>query len=968
MSPQDVDAAVRTVIGEASADPNEQQSVAAVIRNRANNTGASITDVVHAPHQFEAWSARGDHLASIDPSSPVYQKTLALISPVLSGKALGDFHADAFYAPAAQASLGREKPSWDDGSGQNVGQSRFFVAGGHYGLNGARGAYHPANRGGVPVAAAPPSAADLEAQMGLDPHSDGPQPTPPSPDELAADMKLGPQHAPQHQSLSQRNAQSMSNQFAPPGQMDGLWGPVSVVANTAFANTLPMVAGAVNAQPVAVNNFMAGLGIGKRLPVEAGDVYDATRSNIQGQFDEYARQHPIVNTASTIAGYMTPGGIEDALASGGTRLLSKVPGLATSTAGRVATRVGGNALAATAAGAGQAASEGGDAGDIAKNAALSGALSIPFGLVGEGLQGAAGRLPGPGIIRRAAPIAVGGALGAGYGYATGGEQGAKDNALTGAALGLSFGKGGGHETGEITPVDRANALDMVAKAGAGADNSAAPHTVAADALQGVDPLKTTAEALGPRGVDLVKGSVTGAEYGDTPVQQAITARNDPVASMTRTAEGARQATGIDPAEAQMDVRDQVDAARRGPAKDAYDAALTGKPVWTPELAELAGQPEVRTALYNARRLIGTEALADNPNIKAPAPGPQERMTSAELRARMQGAGQLAPGSEVSASDLMDFLRKQGNTYEVAPKEPTQVPTDQTWDMAKQLLERKVTRDAFGNVEPSSENMLHKEWTRRLKSATNDAIPGLADARAISGEYLSSQQAYNNGRDLWGAGKNAETEASFRRRYADLTPAEQAATQKGYMAEMYQRMGRDRFNPGDVAKSPLHRAAQQIMFGAERAQALQAVLAREAELSASGAAAHSLAKPRPEAHQDGHGGAMQGMMIAAAEHGPSIHTLVKGAVAGAIGKGTGSIAKALKNGKMTPKTRAALREIMAQTPQITAKQLRERQSQRREARLDKSTVKSELARHALRGVAIAAGTGAAHALSGLGSEQ
>ena len=125
----DLDAAVRTVIGESSNNADERKAIAAVIRNRARATGASLSDVVHAPGQFEAWKRQGKYLSSLDPTSPVYQQTLATIAPVLSGDEMGDFKADMFYAPKAQAALGRKPPKWDTGHGQDIGASRFFTRG-----------------------------------------------------------------------------------------------------------------------------------------------------------------------------------------------------------------------------------------------------------------------------------------------------------------------------------------------------------------------------------------------------------------------------------------------------------------------------------------------------------------------------------------------------------------------------------------------------------------------------------------------------------------------------------------------------------------------------------------------------------------------------------------------------------------------------------------------------------------------
>jgi len=134
----DLDKVVRTVYGEAS---NEgiigQQAVASVIANRARQSGMTPTDVVLAKGQFEPWSdpAARARMESLDPSSPEYKQLAAIVEPALKGQ-LADPTGGAthFYAPKAQAALGRSAPSWDDGTGRDIGNHRFFNHG--YGPQG----------------------------------------------------------------------------------------------------------------------------------------------------------------------------------------------------------------------------------------------------------------------------------------------------------------------------------------------------------------------------------------------------------------------------------------------------------------------------------------------------------------------------------------------------------------------------------------------------------------------------------------------------------------------------------------------------------------------------------------------------------------------------------------------------------------------------------------------------------------
>ena len=158
-SEDDLDKAVRTVWGEAAGEPPEgQQAVAAVIANRAHATGRSPGEIVMEKGQFEPWATRRRQLESLDPTSPEYQRIALTIAPVLAGE-VDDPTGGAthFYSPRAQAGLGRKPPSWDDGTGFDIGGHRFFRHG--YGGKAAAAPQQIASGGGDPLAeimAAPP--------------------------------------------------------------------------------------------------------------------------------------------------------------------------------------------------------------------------------------------------------------------------------------------------------------------------------------------------------------------------------------------------------------------------------------------------------------------------------------------------------------------------------------------------------------------------------------------------------------------------------------------------------------------------------------------------------------------------------------------------------------------------------------------------------------------------------------------
>lgn len=130
-TPEDFDYAVRTVWGEARGEPTlGQQSVAAVIRNRAKAAGTGFKNVVLAPNQFEPWGSKRDQLMGLNPQSPEYQRIADTIRPIFDSEADPTKGATHFYSPKVQAALGRKPPSWDNGTGFEIGTHRFFKLGG----------------------------------------------------------------------------------------------------------------------------------------------------------------------------------------------------------------------------------------------------------------------------------------------------------------------------------------------------------------------------------------------------------------------------------------------------------------------------------------------------------------------------------------------------------------------------------------------------------------------------------------------------------------------------------------------------------------------------------------------------------------------------------------------------------------------------------------------------------------------
>lgn len=130
--PNSLDWVVRTIYGEASGEgPAGWAPVAATIFNRAtagNFGGNTYRDVVLARNQFEPWSnaSARRRMENLDPNSKEYKEIEAVAQQILEDR--GQYaNYTHFYAPKAQAALGRRAPNWDDGSGVDIGNHRFFV-------------------------------------------------------------------------------------------------------------------------------------------------------------------------------------------------------------------------------------------------------------------------------------------------------------------------------------------------------------------------------------------------------------------------------------------------------------------------------------------------------------------------------------------------------------------------------------------------------------------------------------------------------------------------------------------------------------------------------------------------------------------------------------------------------------------------------------------------------------------------
>lgn len=132
LSPRDRSLIARTILGEAAGEDDDgQRAVAAVIINRlkSGKFGGSIPQIVAAKNQFEPWmtpEGRSRMLGYAE-EGPEYQRAAANLEALLGGQSPDPTGgATHFYAPKAQAALGREPPKWAQGLEPTVIGNHYF--------------------------------------------------------------------------------------------------------------------------------------------------------------------------------------------------------------------------------------------------------------------------------------------------------------------------------------------------------------------------------------------------------------------------------------------------------------------------------------------------------------------------------------------------------------------------------------------------------------------------------------------------------------------------------------------------------------------------------------------------------------------------------------------------------------------------------------------------------------------------
>lgn len=124
-----------TILGESSNDPQERLGIANTIRSRAVDGGYggdTPSAVVQSPNQFEPWNTpegRARMAKALQDPAQVASADNAIKGAYGEGGQAPEDPTEGktmFYAPAAQAALGRPAPAWAQGPGQMLGKTAFY--------------------------------------------------------------------------------------------------------------------------------------------------------------------------------------------------------------------------------------------------------------------------------------------------------------------------------------------------------------------------------------------------------------------------------------------------------------------------------------------------------------------------------------------------------------------------------------------------------------------------------------------------------------------------------------------------------------------------------------------------------------------------------------------------------------------------------------------------------------------------
>jgi hypothetical protein len=130
--PEQRDYLIRTIVFEATGEPEEgQAAVAHVVLNRikSGRWGDEIKDVVTHPWQFEPWMTKRKEVTGLSPRDPRYRSAARIADDVIAGlrpdPTAGATH---FLNPTiVRQRRGGTLPSWAQGIGQSIGNHTFYT-------------------------------------------------------------------------------------------------------------------------------------------------------------------------------------------------------------------------------------------------------------------------------------------------------------------------------------------------------------------------------------------------------------------------------------------------------------------------------------------------------------------------------------------------------------------------------------------------------------------------------------------------------------------------------------------------------------------------------------------------------------------------------------------------------------------------------------------------------------------------
>jgi hypothetical protein len=458
--------------------------------------------------------------------------------------------------------------------------------------------------------------------------------------------------------------------------------------------------------------------------------------------------------------------------------------------------------------------------------------------VGPMVARAVERFAGPGTLSRAAglagDIAGGGALAAGYGAATGIEQGdtTEDrikNALASAKEAVTAGPSIGPVKIPLVagiPVGgRLIGAGLEKFTGAKTGDQAAQRVRAAmeaDAaakakLQGVSPkspaLGMSAEdiqAAQQAGQPWVVGDIGGAQtrmlartvknlspeagaYLETPLESRFQIQGSRLADYMRNAIGVSDGTGA------ADVRDALTRMSRVENKDAYSKAYSqpaAQSMWDNDFSQLMQAPVVQNSIEDAVNLgKNISAAAGHPTVENP------------------------------------FIKDaNGNwTLKVNPDGSTATPNLQFWDYVKQSLDDKVNA-AYSNQANKLGNA-YKDVRDTLREKLDTAVPEYNQARAGAAKFFGAQDAHEAGTNFL-RNMNAYNTDDAMNAFKKMSSADQKLFGMGMSSDIINRASNmnDSSNVARMFNSPSSRQKLAMGLGEDQAAALEAYIRRESMMN------------------------------------------------------------------------------------------------------------------------------------------